>query len=178
MDLERRVVNMLRRRRGHEERMMIDVLVAAVNMPKEAHLLLPTRRTLFLHPQEVRGHYVEVAGIELDLSLQVGNAEAVVAELVDGGGTVVEALESSFARLLDLGVVDELLGQLTDFGGGLAEDQVDGEAFGVVELDAVTAAGGVGQFFDRTGVGEFGCSVSSESVSGCVRRAAEGDSVS
>ena len=164
VDLKRRVVHVARRGRTHEERMMIDILFAAVHVREESHLLLPVRRILFLHAHEIRGHEVEVAGIEADLGLQVGDAEAVVAELVDGGGAVVEALEGALARLFLFGVVDELLGQLAGFGGGLAEDEVDGEAFGVDEFEAVAAAGGVCEFFDGAGAGEFSCSADSESV--------------
>lgn len=144
VDLKRRVMHMARGRAAHEERMMIDVLVAAVNVREKPHLLLPAGRVLFGHAHEVRGHQVEVPRVEADLLLQVRDAQAVVAELVHGGGAVVEALEGARARLFLSRVVNELSRQFARFGGGLAVDQVDGEAFRVEELDTVAAARGVG----------------------------------
>lgn len=143
VDLKGRVMHMARRSRTHEERVMIDKLFAAVNVAEKGDLLLPARRLLFRHAHEVRGHEVEVPRVEADLLLQIGDAQAVVAELVHGGRAVVEALEGARARLFLFGVVDELLRQLARFGGALAVNQVDGEAFRVEELDTVAAAGSV-----------------------------------
>lgn len=142
--LERRVMHMRRRGRAHKEGMMIDKLLAAINMRKEPHVPHAPGRALIRHAQEIRRHEVEITGIELDLGRQVRDAEAVVAELVDGGGPSLEALEGALARFLLLEVVDEFLGELAGLGGYLAEDQIDGEAFGVEEGEAVAAAGGGG----------------------------------
>jgi hypothetical protein len=61
---------------------------------------------------------------------------------VNGSGAGSESLEGGDALLVGFKVIDQRLRQWADFAGDLAIEQVDREAFWVVEGDAVAAAGG------------------------------------
>ena len=72
------------------------------------------------------------------------DAEAVVAEFVDGGWTGLEALEACLSGLGGLIVRGQYFGPGASGGFFLSVNEVDGEAFGVVESDHMAAARGGG----------------------------------
>lgn len=64
--------------RAHEERVMVDVLVATINMGKQGDVSFAP---LYLDIKEVRWDDIEVLGIEFDQSFKLCSADAVVTEL-------------------------------------------------------------------------------------------------
>jgi hypothetical protein len=94
--------------RAQEERMMINIFLASINMSEESNVLLSTRLGLIFNAHEVRGYEVEISRVEPDLLVKIFDTAAVVTELMDGSRSVVEPLEGTHASLFVLKVVHEL----------------------------------------------------------------------
>ncbi len=62
--------------------MVVDKIFAAVNVGEERHV--PLLAPLLLNEEPVGWHKVEVPRVELPLRFEVGDAEAEMAELVEG----------------------------------------------------------------------------------------------
>jgi hypothetical protein len=83
MHFKASMVDMCNRILGHEERMVIDILITTVNMAKETHdqFVLRGFGVRGWDEEEVRWDEVEVARVELNLSIQINDAKAEVSEL-------------------------------------------------------------------------------------------------
>jgi len=77
--LERAVVYVARLVGAHEEGMVVDVVVAAVDVREDGHVLL--RSVRLVDVQEVRRYEVEVFQVEVQLAGKVLYAQTIVAEL-------------------------------------------------------------------------------------------------
>ena len=147
------VVLAARLRAGQEQTVVVHGIAAAVHVCEHRDfeafggLRSRVRRGQI---EDVRGDDVEMSCVPVHLLLEFVNYQSVVPEFVDFGGAFDEALELPLAWFVDF-VVDDELGLWCAGGGfvvGLAVDEVDGEAFGVVDGQDLAAARGVGHFFD------------------------------
>lgn len=78
MDFKRAVVDMRRGVCAQEERVVIDQVLATINMRKDRHILLDA---FLLHIEEIGGDDVKVVRIEIELRGEVLNAKSVVSKL-------------------------------------------------------------------------------------------------
>lgn len=123
---------MCRRVLAHEEGMMVDVVIAPVDVCKERYLDTCGWIVRVLNVHEIGRDEIKRAGVKLDLLLKVKDTEAVVAELVvcqyassdhapryyylvDCSWACCKTLEGSYARLIFFKVVYELLRELAWF---------------------------------------------------------------
>lgn len=82
VDLKRRVMDMTCRVEAHKERMMVHVFLTQVDMCEEADFLPSVCFVGRGHVHEVRWDQVEIAGVKLNLFLEVLHAQTVVSKLV------------------------------------------------------------------------------------------------
>lgn len=89
-----------------EEAVVVDELVASVQAEEDGHV----GAVVVVH--ELRGEEVEVFAVELVALGVVGHAHAEVAELVDGGGPLLEAGEGVLGAVLLFGLAIRLVLEL------------------------------------------------------------------
>jgi len=110
VDFETGVVDVRGWVRRHEESVMVNIVLSAVDVCEDGDIacLLVARRWIG-DVEEVRRREIEIARVPLQLCWKVLYTEPVVAELVDSGWTRGEAVEFSDSWLVRLVVVDDLL---------------------------------------------------------------------
>lgn len=163
--LEAGMMNMRSLVRAHEKGMVINIVLAAVDMAEDGHFLgvfrprtarpsahLRVLGTGLVDVQNVRRHQVEMPRVEVELCGEVLHAEPVVSQLVDGSWTGLEALELALARGIQHIVDNQLCRKLSHCCWFLAMDQIDWEAFWIGEADHVSAARSVLELFNGSGV--------------------------
>lgn len=95
VDLERAVVHMCRLIGRHEETMMIDEVLATIDVRENCYITFSRFGVGVRNEEEIRRHNVEVACIKLNLCREIGNTEAKVSKLegmsafscISGGGS-------------------------------------------------------------------------------------------
>lgn len=142
MNFKTRMMHMTRFIRRHEKRMMIDGVVAPVDMHEHRDIF---SRFIVLDGdiEEICGCEIEGPAVPFELLVEVLDAETEVAEFMNGGGTWGEAVEFADSGFVGFVVVDDFVWEGAFGCKGLAMDQVYGVAFWVGEGNNVATAGGV-----------------------------------
>jgi len=136
-DLEARVVHVELGPLEEEEAVVVHHLGAPVQVQEGRDILIRGRVI-----DQIAGLEVEIGGVEVEGRLVVGDAEAEMSQLVDGGRALLETLRLVHGSVFDSREVVGQLGEgLGHLDGRLAVDEVEGEVVDrIVEGNAFAAA--------------------------------------
>ena len=148
VDLETTMVDVMlpaRRRTGQENRVMIDQIVAKVDVSEHGDFLPFSLafRTGYVEVEDVGGYNVEVLRVPVHFDGKLLHYQAEVAELENLRRTWRKALKLSLSWLVRLIIEDKLFGRLVGrFGHRLPLHEVDWKSFWIFHCNELATSWG------------------------------------